>query len=99
MTPALRHNDLIFIYKRKKIHVNKIVVINIRELGFVVKRVHSVSKRYVRLKGDNLRLTSSICDSDVFINLIIGTVFLGVRTKTIIFFGHGIVVPIKLFLV
>lgn len=99
MASVLRHGDLIFIYKIKKIHANKIVVVNVRELGLIVKRVHSVSKSYVRLKGDNPRLASSVCDSDVSLKLIIGTVFFGIRTKNISFFGHDIVVPIKLFLV
>jgi len=99
MTPVLRHNDLMFTYKRKKINVNKIVVVNVRKLGFIVKRVHSVSRDCVRLKGDNPRLASSVCDADIPLTLIAGTVFLSIRTKTISFYGHDIIVSIKFFLV
>ena len=96
MSPSLRHNDLIFIKERKKIFVNDIVIFNIYATGLIVKRVQFVSKNFMTVKGDNPKLESSICDSDITIKSVVGIAIVKIRTKMIIFFGYNILLPTKI---
>jgi hypothetical protein len=48
------------------------------------------------VKGDNPKLESSICDSDITIKSVVGIAIVKIRTKMIIFFGYNILLPTKI---
>ena len=96
MMPSLRHNDLILIKERKKILINDIVVFDICVNRFIVKRVQYVSRNFITVRGDNPKLESSICDSDVNKRSVVGTVVIKIRTKMINFLGYKFLVPTKI---
>jgi len=92
----LRHNDLIFVKKRKKILVNDIVAFDICINRFIVKRVQFVSKNFISVKGDNPKLESSICDSDKNTKSEVGTVVIKISTKMMNFLGNKFLLPNKI---
>ena len=96
MMPSLRHNDLILIKERKKILINDIVVFDICVNRFIVKRVQYVSRNFITVGGDNPKLESSICDSDINKRSVVGTVVIIIRTKMINFLGYKFLVPTKI---
>ena len=96
MMPSLRHNDLILIKKRKKILVNDIVVFDLCVNRFIVKRVQFVSRNFITVKGDNPKLESSICDSDINIKSVIGTVVIKIRIGMMNFLGYKFLLPNKI---
>ena len=75
MNPALLPQDLILVSTMcKSFCPGEIVVFNSQKAGLVVKRISSNTAGVVRLKGDNPRLGSSICDQDLDTQRILGKV-------------------------
>lgn len=75
MSPILLPKDLIVIStKCKNFRPGEVVVFDCKILGLVVKRISSNARGVVKLRGDNPRLDSSVCNKDLDIRGILGKV-------------------------
>ena len=75
MSPMLLPKDLILIStKCKNFRPGEVVVFDCKILGLVVKRISSNARGVVKLRGDNPRLDSSVCNKDLDIRGILGKV-------------------------
>lgn len=99
MAPTLLHDDLVVVIRRSRADVDRIVIVDSDAVGYVVKRVNTISKKYLRLQGDNPRLSSSLCTSDILVTSLIGIVFFRLRNREFRMFGHSIVLRLGLHLV
>ncbi len=75
MNPTLLPQDLVLVStKYKSFCAGDIVVFNSKTAGLIVKRITQFNSGVVRIRGDNPRLDSSVCNQDLDSKRILGKV-------------------------
>ena len=62
MFPSIKNGQFVLVKDFEDYNPDEVVLIKSIDLGFIVKRINSKKNDLIRLKGDNPKLESSVCD-------------------------------------
>ena len=62
MNPSYKDGDIVEIDSFPNYFKDDVVVLEMPELGYVIKRIEGFKKERIILSGDNKKLHSSVCD-------------------------------------
>ena len=74
MLPTFKPNSYVICFKTSKIDVGDVVVLDINDLGKVLKRVKSKSNNLITLEGDNKSYDSPVYEKSYGISETLGKV-------------------------
>lgn len=74
MFPSIKNGQFVLVKDFEDYNPDEMVLIKSFDLGFIVKRIISKNNDLIRLKGDNPKLESSVCDQPFYKEDIYGKV-------------------------
>ena len=74
MVPSIKNGQFVLVKDFEDYNPGEVVLIKSFDLGFLVKRISSKKNDLIRLRGDNPKLESSVCDQTFYKEDIYGKV-------------------------